>query len=337
MDANQQVTVASLPISAIITAYQRIDQTLETIRRIESCRPSPDEVLVHVDGNETDCADAVRAVFPHLAVMVSESSVGPGGGRNKLVAAAANELVASFDDDSYPLDVHYFARIADVANVCPNAAVYVASVYHRGEAQPSLDGAPVAVSSFVSGGAVFRKSAYLEAGGFVPLPVAYGMEEEDLALRLLDRGQSIMKCPSLRVFHDTDLGHHSSASITSGVISNLALLVALRYPPRYWPYGVGQVANRVLWSVRNKRLAGVVSGLARIPMHLWRHRHQRKLVSSRAMELRKALRGSGSRVTAPGDLSNEINGNTAMSVHGSPGWWQKRKTRCHGARPRGWW
>lgn len=305
-------------VSAIITAFQRTDQTLDTIGRIESCRPPPQEVLVHVDGNETACADTVRAAFPQLTVRVSETSVGPGGGRNKLVAAAANELVASFDDDSYPVDADYFARIAVVADACPEAAVYSASIYHRGEAEPSLDGAPFAVSSFGSGGAVFRRSAYLEAGGFVPLPVAYGMEEEDLALRLLDCGHSIMKCPSLRVFHDTDLDHHGSPRITAGVISNIALLVALRYPPRYWPYGAGQVANRVLWSVRNKRVAGIVSGLLRMPMHVWRHRHLRMPVSSRAIELRKTLRRAGPQLAASKEGASEASGGLDTSVPISP-------------------
>lgn len=282
---------------------------MDTIRRIKGCRPSPDEVLVHVDGNEAACTDAVRAAFPNLTVLVSETSVGPGGGRNKLVAAAANELVASFDDDSYPVDSDYFARITAVAAAYPESAIYSASIFHRGEMTPTLAGDPVAASSFGSGGAVFRRSAFLESGGFVPLPIAYGMEEEDLVLRLLDRGHSIIKCPSLRVFHDTALNHHGSAMVTSGVLSNIALLVALRYPPRYWPYGVAQVANRIVWCARNRRFSGIVTGLFRIPRHIWCHRHLRMPVSIRAIEVRNALRRLDSRpkvaIGVPGVTSSK--------------------------------
>ena len=87
-------------ISAIITAYERIDQTLDTLRVIQSCVPKPDEVLVHVDANHVECEKAIRNVFPDVRVLRSAEHVGPGGGRNNLIDAAKFEFVASFDDDS---------------------------------------------------------------------------------------------------------------------------------------------------------------------------------------------------------------------------------------------
>ncbi|HKR21506.1 MAG TPA: glycosyltransferase, partial [Pyrinomonadaceae bacterium] len=99
-------------ISAIVTAYERIEQTLNTIRILESCDPKPDEILVHVDGNRTDFQSVIGNSFPNVRVIMSRERVGPGGGRNKLVDAATCDLVASFDDDSYPIDSDYFARVA---------------------------------------------------------------------------------------------------------------------------------------------------------------------------------------------------------------------------------
>src|SRR6185369_11564132 len=97
-------------ISAMVTAYERIEQTLATLRVIQSCVPPPDEVLVHVDANQIAVENAIRASSPNVRVLRSEAQIGPGGGRNKLVAAAQSEFVASFDDDSYPIDSDYFAR-----------------------------------------------------------------------------------------------------------------------------------------------------------------------------------------------------------------------------------
>ena len=281
---------AKVPVTAIITAYQRIEQTLETLRRIEACRPAPGEILVHVDGNEFACFEAVRGAFPHLTVILSESSVGPGGGRNKLVTAASNELIASFDDDSYPIDGDYFTRAMALAARFPGAALLAASIFNRNEAISADEKLVSCTASFGAGGAVFRRSAFLAAGGFVPLVVAYGMEEEDLALRLIDRGQTLLNCPWLRVFHDTDLSHHKSATVTSGVIANLALLAWLRYPVIFWPYGVLQVANRVVWSLRVGRRAGVRSGIAMIPRHLTQHQDLRRPVSVKTMRKRFAYR-----------------------------------------------
>ncbi len=87
-------------ISAIITAYERIEQTLATLGVIQSCVPAPDEVLVHVDANQLACEKAIREAFPNVRIFRSEEQVGPGGGRNKLVEATQSEFAASFDDDS---------------------------------------------------------------------------------------------------------------------------------------------------------------------------------------------------------------------------------------------
>jgi GT2 family glycosyltransferase len=269
-----------MPVTAIVTAYRRIEQTLETLARLRACRPPPDEILVHVDGGEEACAAAVRAAHPDVRVIVSRENVGPGGGRNKLVAAAAHELVASFDDDSYPFDEDYFERVAAVFRARPDAAVVGSQVVERGckfaEARPVV-GAAV---NFLGAGATYRREAFLASGGYVPLPIAYGMEEVDLCIRLADRGERIYQSSWLRVYHDTDLVHHGAASVTSGSIRNLALLVYLRYPPRYWPYGALQVGRRLAWLVGAGRLHGIVSGLAGIPAHLWRHRGLRSPVKA---------------------------------------------------------
>ena len=131
---SDMVEAISGPISAVVTACERVTQTVATLHQLEACRPAPDEILVHVDGNQTTCAKAVRGAFPHLTVIMSDTSVGPGGGRNKLIAAARNELIASFDDDSYPIDTDYFSRARLLAEAFPDAALFAASIFHRNEA-----------------------------------------------------------------------------------------------------------------------------------------------------------------------------------------------------------
>src|SRR5215203_4880493 len=106
-------------ISAIVTAYERIDQTLATLRIIQCCVPRPDEVLVHVDANQIECEKAIQKAFPEVRILRSRDQVGPGGGRNKLVNAAQFDFVASFDDDSYPIDSDYFARARQIFEKFP--------------------------------------------------------------------------------------------------------------------------------------------------------------------------------------------------------------------------
>lgn len=277
-------------ISAIVTAYERIEQTLATLRIIQSCVPAPDEILVHVDANQIECEDEIRKAFPDIRILRSDEQVGPGGGRNKLVNAARCELIASFDDDSYPIDSDYFARARQVFEKNPEASLVCAALYHVGESI-NLDAQSAQwTADFCGGACIFRREAFVDAGGFVPLPVAYGMEEVDLAIRLHADGGRILTTPWLRVFHNTDLKRHADPAVTAGSIANLALLAYLRYPVSLWGIGVGQCANRLLWLLKHGRRRGIVKGVTMIPRHLRANRQYRLPVSKEVLRSYLALR-----------------------------------------------
>ena len=277
-------------ISAIVTAYERIDQTLQTLRVIQSCVPAPDEVLVHVDANQVECEQALRAAFPNLRILRSTEQIGPGGGRNKLMNAAQFEFVASFDDDSYPLDSDYFGRALKLFERFPDASVVCAAVYQIGDSIGLDEPRAQWTADFLGGACVYRRRAFLEVGGYVPLPVAYGMEEVDLALRVHSRGGKILTSHWLRVFHNNDLRHHADPRVTASSIANLALLAYLRYPVSLWGIGVGQCANRLLWLLRHGRRRGILKGLTMIPAHLRANHRYRLPVSKRALRSYLALR-----------------------------------------------
>ena len=284
-------------ISAIVTAYERIEQTLATLKVIQSCDPPPDEILVHVDDGRRHCADVIKDVFPEVRVLLSNDRIGPGGGRNKLIAAAAHELVASFDDDSYPIDSDYFARACQLFAKYCDAAVICAALFHRGE-HITLDDRKAEWTADFSGGAcIFRRDVFIAAGGFVPLAVAYGMEEVDLALRLHSRGGRILTSSWLRVFHDTDLRRHGDPRVTAGSIANQALLAYLRYPVSLWVIGAGQCANRVWWLLRHGRWRGILTGLTMIPKHLRVNRQYRSPLQSQAVRSYFLLRRTPVRET----------------------------------------
>lgn len=279
-----------MKISAIVTAYERVEQTLATLRVIQSCVPPPDEILVHVDANQVRCEKAIRDAFPRVAVLKSEEQVGPGGGRNRLVNAAQFELIASFDDDSYPIDSDYFERALRMFEKFPDASLICAALYHAGESIGLDERSAQWTADFSGGACIFRREAFLEAGGYVPLPVAYGMEEVDLAIRLHSKGGKILTTPWLRVFHNTDLQRHGDPRVTAGSIANLALLAYLRYPVSLWGIGVGQCANRLLWLLRHGRRRGILTGVTMIPAHLRANRRYRLPVSSTAVRSYLALR-----------------------------------------------
>lgn len=277
-------------ITAIVTAYERIEQTLATLRVIQSCTPAPDEILVHVDANKVECLKAIRNEFPTVRILHGDERLGPGGGRNKLVDAAQSEFVASFDDDSYPIDSDYFERAVKLFEEFPDASVICAALYHIGDSIGLDERSAQWTADYAGGACIFRRQAFLDAGGYVPLRVAYGMEEVDLALRLHSRGGRILNTPWLRVFHNTDLRHHADPRVTAGSIANLALLTYLRYPASLWVVGAGQCANRLLWLVRHGRYRGILKGVTMIPAHLRAHHSYRQPLSKRDVRSYLALR-----------------------------------------------
>jgi GT2 family glycosyltransferase len=291
--AREPIRSANIPITAIVTAYQRIDQTLVTVRKLKACEPPPAEIIVHVDGNQRRCAAAVRAACPGVQVILSAANLGPGGGRNKLIAAAAHPIVASFDDDSYPLDPDYFARVAALFGRFPETSVICARVYHLGErVEPDAQTAEW-VADFSGGACAYRRDHFSQTGGYVPLSMAYGMEEVDLALRLHARGGRVLHTSWLRVFHDTDRARHADPRVTAASIANLALLTYLRYPVALWAVGVGQCLNRIPWLLRNGRHQGIMTGVVTIPSLLLKHRGHVSRLSAKTVLSYLHLRRGG--------------------------------------------
>jgi GT2 family glycosyltransferase len=284
------------PVSVVIPTYERPGQLLDAVMRIRSCDPCPDEIIVHVDGDD-QVSETVMAEMTEVTVLRSGQQVGPGGGRNRAIALAKNEIVASFDDDSYPLDQDYFARLLKLFEAFPKAAVIGARIYHRDE-PIALDGLATRwVHSFVGCGCAYRKAIFSQTSGYVPLAVAYGMEEVDLSLRLHDLGWGVLESDWLRVFHDTQLTHHSHPKITAASVANQALLAYLRYPIAFWGLGLLQCASRVVWLVRHRRFAGILMGVGAIPGLLWRYGRQRRSVAIGSLLSYQRLRRQAVEVT----------------------------------------
>jgi glycosyltransferase involved in cell wall biosynthesis len=277
-------------VTAIMTARSRVRETLDSLTRIQNCSPRPDEILVHVDGGNHELAHHLQEAFPDVTILVSEESIGPGGARNRLLRAAHHELVASFDDDSYPLDADFFTTILAEHERHPNAAMFFTKVIDRFQPMGPSFTAIRRTAAFAGCGCIYRRSAFLATSGYVPLPLAYGMEEVDLAMQLHAIGRVILQSPDLRVYHDTSMQHRYAGEVDAAVAANAALLVFLRYPVILWPLGIIQVARIILDLLKQKRYAGIWKGITNIPRHCIRHRAYRKPLSVSATLSYLALR-----------------------------------------------
>ena len=83
---------------------------------------------------------------------------------------------------------------------------------------------------FIGCGHVLRLSVVKDLGGYAEFPGAYGAEEKDFCLRLIDAGYGIIRLDGVHVWHDkASLARELSKQHRSGVCNDLAL--ALRRVP----------------------------------------------------------------------------------------------------------
>lgn len=256
------------PVSAVIPAWQRVTELIKTIHHIQSCRPAPAEILVHVDEGTPQVLEALQREHPDVRVLTSPTRLGPGGGRNELVKAAMHELVASFDDDSFPEHTDYFARLLETAARFPDAAIISAASQPRERRMPDCRVIDVASGC----GCVFRRSWFLRTRGFVPLPIAYGMEEVDTSLQLHALGGRVIHDPHLHVKHDKLPPTQVPVEVDATVLANIALLPVLRYPLVFAWVGVWQVISRCVEMIRQGRWQALGQGSRLMPAHWRKHR-----------------------------------------------------------------
>lgn len=272
------------PVSVAIPTYKRVDKLLEALRQIQACNPCPSDIIVHIDADDRVTEAAIlNSSIKDIFILKSEIHKGPGGGRNLAIASAKNEIVASFDDDSYPIDSDYFSRLLHLFEQFPKAAILGAAIYHIGEPIQPDELTAQWEHSFVGCGCAYRKSVFQTTTGYVAMPVAYGMEEVDLSLRLHSADWGVLVSPWLRVFHNSQLAHHNSAKITAASIYNQALLAYLRYPPALWWIGLYQCISRIVWLVKHQRYSGIAQGVLGILGAVQQHQSHRQTVSSKSL------------------------------------------------------
>jgi len=277
-------------ISAIVPTHARLDLLSRTLEAILACQPAPAEILVHVDGGNSELYQEVLLRYPSVRCLFSEERIGPGGSRNRLIAAARHEWVANFDDDSYPARQDYFRRVAVLAWAFPDTAVFSSSSHVQDWVSPFIR----QVSEFVGSGCVFNKRWFEQTRGFVPLPIAYGMEEVDVSLQLHCLGGRILHDPYLRVRHEPPLERdRDEIRITAAVLANRFLLPWLRYPPWLWAAGLVHVISQLRWMLGNERASAILPGLKMTLSHLREFRSFRHPVPSGGLLSWLRLRRSG--------------------------------------------
>ena len=190
------MTDCSPLVSIVLTTRNRRE---EVLRALESCLAQdyrPLDIRVYDDASDDGTCEAIRRCFPEVEVFTGEAHVERLILRNRALRDARGKYIVTLDDDCYFSDTATMSTIVDTLETCPNVAVvalrYVERARPHTSDQPCLNAKPgTELGSFAGGANAMRRECTLDIGGYREILVHH-QEERDLAVRILDRGWSIM-------------------------------------------------------------------------------------------------------------------------------------------------
>ncbi|WP_395739490.1 glycosyltransferase family 2 protein [Prosthecobacter sp.] len=234
----------TLPITVAVPAFRRAGQLRVTLTRLRACGPQPAEVLVHLDGNDAGLRALVDTEFPEVRVLHSEALIGPGGARNRMMREARCAWVAHFDDDSFPVDGDFFEQAWRMIERYPDTAVFAATILPL-KYPPDPQGVWLQ-AMYIGCGHVMNRDWFLRTRGYLPLPVAYNLEEVDVSIQLHNLGGRCLQPGGLCVFHDHPSPFRETEDTQVAMMINTVIFPLLRYPLTVLPQACGSILRR-LW------------------------------------------------------------------------------------------
>ena len=193
-----------MKFSVMITTRNRCDDLGRTCARLLTLRPAPDEVLVCADGCTDGTVELVRREFSSFRLVENNPALGSVASRDRLLRMAAGDVVVSLDDDSYPMEDDFFARLPGLFAAHPEAAVITFPELREGGVFASDSKTDKSSGHFVAAypncAAAMRREFYLRQPGF-PRFFGHMYEEPDFALQCYAAGAAVWFEPSLVVRH----------------------------------------------------------------------------------------------------------------------------------------
>ena len=135
-----------LTFTIMITTHDRCTDLRRACAALTALAPPPDEVLICADGCADDTVAMVGREFPGFVLLANAERQGSVASRDRMLRLASSHIVISLDDDSYPIDRDFLARVGQVLAQHPEAAVIsfpeIRDENCREPAAPSRDGHP---------------------------------------------------------------------------------------------------------------------------------------------------------------------------------------------------
>lgn len=197
-------------LTVVLLTYNRVDELLRTLEHMTRLPEQP--AMIVVDNASTDSTAAMVAKhYPQARIVTTSRNMGAAG-RNIGVQLAQTPYVAFCDDDSW-WAVGSLERAVGILDMYPTIAAVCGRILLGDEERedpicgvmaasplPSTGMPGPVLLGFIACAVVFRRQAYLDAGGYEE-KFFVGGEEELLTLDLAAAGWRIVYVPQLTVHH----------------------------------------------------------------------------------------------------------------------------------------
>lgn len=290
-----------LRASVIVPTWQRrtsVARLLDALAR-QTIVPGEFEVIVIVDGSTDGTLELLADEWPPLQLIVHrQDNRGRAAACNAGLGLAGAPIVALLDDDMEPDDVwlaEHLAAHADARDVAVMGAVptaepaasaagrYIQRRFDRHLARLARPGTEIGFRDVFTGNLSIERKAILAVDGFDTTFTAYGNEDGELAIRLMEAGTRFLyrSSASARQHQDKDLpGAFRDARAKGATAVGLARLhpatvAALRLGRpgsgrRRWARRLGlRLADR--WPASVGLGIRVLAALGRIVPRRWEH------------------------------------------------------------------
>jgi GT2 family glycosyltransferase len=230
-------------VALIILTLNQREATLRCLQSVMRLTGIPVRVLLWDNGSADGTTEAVRAQYPDVLVLRSESNLGVAGGRNAAAEAAIERWHPKhlfFMDNDMEIDPQCIRELAAAMQADPLIAQATGKIRILGR-EAELYGAGGCVLDFrhgktghvahgehddgrfdrpgpclPSGGCMMIRTEVFQAlRGFDTIFNPYGPEDLDIGLRAREAGYSAVYVPSAVVFHEATPGHTGGGGMHS--------------------------------------------------------------------------------------------------------------------------
>jgi len=249
-----------LSVAVVIVNWNSGELLQECLNRLLKQTMLPQHIFV-VDNASSDDSAACAASLPGINLLQMTSNFGFAAGNNRALAECDTEFIALLNPDAFP-EPDWLERLVKAAKEKPECAFFgsrmlagrdrnrldgTADVYHisgahwrrsHGLTAEGRDIEPEEIFAPCAAAALYRRDAFLEAGGFDESYFCYS-EDVDLGFRMRLLGHRCLYVPDAVVKHvgsATTGGQHSDFAVYHGH-RNLVWTYFKDMPwPLFWLY-----------------------------------------------------------------------------------------------------